>query len=417
MPSNRVSWSAIRPSELRHDPVDRAVADALRQPAELLAQGHERGQRLHLLGADGSDVDRVGDHAARQRASHLVGGDRPGAVLRLGCGRSQVWGDDDVVAPEQRVLGDGLGREDVERRPGDLAGVEPGLKRLEVDQLASGAVDDPHPVLHLCDRLGVDPVDRVGRLGQVDGDDVRLRVQVVAGLGVLDTKLPETLSGDELVEGDHLHGEGLGPVGNKLADPPEADHAERLAVQLVAGESRPRPIAPHQRCVRLGDVPAQGQRQGQRVLGGRDRVRLWGVDDHDAPLGGGVYIDVVDPRPGATDHLQPRPALDQFRRQRGLRANHDPVELADPLAQLVLGHLQAELDLEVVPQQLHAGLGDLLLDQDLRLAVGHRPTFRSVTSRRAPGQSRPPRTRAGRRPRPRRAPRRGRGRAAPSRAP
>ena len=165
-------------------------------------------------------------------------------------------------------------------------------------------------------------------------------------------------------------------MGDELADPPEADHAERLAVQLVAGEPRPRPIAPDQRGVRLGDVPAQGERQGERVLGGRDRVRLGGVDDHDAALGGRVDVDVVDAGAGAADHLQPRAALDQVRGQRGLRADHDPVELADSLAQLLVGHLEAELDLEVAAQELDAGLGDLLLDQDLRLAVGHQPTGR-----------------------------------------
>ena len=43
--------------------------------------------------------------------------------------------------------------------PADLAGLEAGEQRVEVDQLAAGAVDDADAVAHLRDRLGVDPVD------------------------------------------------------------------------------------------------------------------------------------------------------------------------------------------------------------------------------------------------------------------
>ena len=40
--------------------------------------------------------------------------------------------------------------------------------------------------------------------------------------------------------------------------------------------------------------------------------------------------------------------------------------------ELVVRHLEPELDVEVGAQQLDAGIGDLLLDQDLRLAsVSH----------------------------------------------
>ena len=93
-------------------------------------------------------------------ARDLLGGDDPGAVLRLGGRGAEVRRDDDVVALEQRVLGERLRREDVERRAADLARLEPGEQRVEVDQLAAGAVDDPHAVAHLRDRVGVDPVDR-----------------------------------------------------------------------------------------------------------------------------------------------------------------------------------------------------------------------------------------------------------------
>ena len=46
-------------------------------------------------------------------------------------------------------------REHVERGARDLAGVERGLERVVVDQLAARAVDDPHAVAALGERLGV----------------------------------------------------------------------------------------------------------------------------------------------------------------------------------------------------------------------------------------------------------------------
>ena len=93
-------------------------------------------------------------------------------------------------------------------------------------------------------------------------------------LDALDAELAEALGGDELVEGDDLHLEALGALGDELADAAEADHAERLAVELGALELGPLPGAAGQRAVRLGDVAAEREHQRQRVLGGGDRVRF-----------------------------------------------------------------------------------------------------------------------------------------------
>ena len=84
-----------------------------------------------------------------ERGDDLLGGLHAGAVLRLGRRGAEVRRDDDVGVAEQRVVGDRLAREDVERGAGDLAGVERRLERLVDDQLAAGAVDDPHAVLAL----------------------------------------------------------------------------------------------------------------------------------------------------------------------------------------------------------------------------------------------------------------------------
>src|SRR5215210_9429876 len=115
----------------------------------------------------------------------------------------------------------------------------------------------------------------------------------------------------------------------------------------------------------LRDVPAEGEHQADGVLRGGDRVRLGGVGDHDPALGRRIDIDVVDARPGPADHLESLGPLDQVRGELGRRANQDAVELADSFLESVAVPVEAELDVELLPQELDARVGDLLRDEDL----------------------------------------------------
>ena len=199
----------------------------------------------------------------------------------------------------------------------------------------------------------------------MQGDHVGPAEQILERLRPLDAELAEALRGDELVEGDDLHLEALRPFGDELADAPEADHPERLAVELGALELGPLPGAAGERGVRLRDVAVERQHQGERVLGGGHRVRFRRVGDDHAAAGGGGDVDVVDAGPGAADHLQVVGALDQLGGHLRRRADQDRVVAGDRLDQLLVGHLEAEVDVEVLAQQVDAGVGDLLLDQDL----------------------------------------------------
>ena len=192
------------------------------------------------------------------------------------------------------------------------------------------------------------------------------RAEQVLELGrALDPELAEALGGDELVEGDDVHLEALGAPRDELADPAEADHAERLAVELGALEPRPLPGPADQRRLRLGDVAAERQHQRQGVLGGGDRVRFGRVGDDDPAPGRGGDVDVVDPGAGAADDLEIVGAADQVLVQLRRRADQDRVVGADRLAQLLVGHLEPEVDVEALAQQIDPRVGDLLLDQDL----------------------------------------------------
>ena len=83
--------------------------------------------------------------------------------------------------------------------------------------------------------------DGLRRLRQVERDEVGARVELVRVVDPLHPELAEALGGDELVVGDHRHLEGLGTRGDELADAPEAEHAEGLAVELGALELAPGP--------------------------------------------------------------------------------------------------------------------------------------------------------------------------------
>ncbi len=188
--------------------------------------------------------------------------------------------------------------------PPSLPLSRPARTGVELDQLAAGAVDDAGAVLHRGDRVGVDQADRLRRLRRVQGDHVGPAEQLLQRLRALYPELLEALGGDELVEGDDVHLEALRALGDELADPAEADHAERLAVELGALELRPLPLAGGQRGVRLRHIAAERQHQRQGVLGGGDGVRFGRVGDDHAALGRGRDVYVVDPGAGAADHLQ-----------------------------------------------------------------------------------------------------------------
>ena len=68
------------------------------------------------------------------------------------------------------------------------------------------------------------------------GHEVGPRVQVLGGLGAFHAELAEALLGDVGVEGHHAHAEAERPLRHQLADAAEAEHAERLLVQLHAAE-------------------------------------------------------------------------------------------------------------------------------------------------------------------------------------
>ena len=200
----------------------------------------------------------------------------------------------------------------------------------------------------------------------MDGDEVRVRVQLVAAGDLLHAELAVALGAHERIEGEHAHAKRPRAVRDQLADATEAEDAERLLVQLHAGELGPLPLAAGERHVRLRDVAREREQERHRVLGRGHHVGLGRVGNHDAAPGGRLHVHVVDAHAGAADHAQLARALDQLRVHVRGRADEDAVVLADALGELLLAPAGSELDVEVLAQQRHARVADLLGDQHLQ---------------------------------------------------
>ena len=83
------------------------------------------------------------------------------------------------------------------------------------------------------------------------------------------------------------------------------------------------------------------------MLRRRDGVAAGRVHDHDAPLRGGLDVDVVDADAGAPDDLQPGRRRQGLRGHLGLAPDDQRVEFADPRDQLVLLETSARLHLKM----------------------------------------------------------------------
>ena len=181
----------------------------------------------------------------------------------------------------------------------------------------------------------------------------------------LDTHPPGFVGRHERVVGDQPHAKRRRAIGDELADPTEPDDAERLAVELDAFPLGALPSTGLERGVSLGHVASLRQQERHRVLGGRDDVRLGGVDDHHAALGRSVDIDVVEADPGPPDDDQFVGRGEDLGGDLRRRTDDQRMSTLDGVEQ-PFGR-QRELHVDDVShgsQAVKATIGDLFGDQD-----------------------------------------------------
>ena len=149
-------------------------------------------------------------------------------------------GKDDVVEPGVgRVFGR-LHGEHVERRAGNLAGLERGDERGLIHQFAARAIDDAHALLHGGQGFGVD--DALGLRGEADvqGEIIGGSEELVHG-DEADAVFAGHGGGDKGIAADDFEAETAGAARYFKPDAAEAEDAECLAAQLrrLAATSSP----------------------------------------------------------------------------------------------------------------------------------------------------------------------------------
>jgi hypothetical protein len=283
--------------------------------------------------------------------------------------------DDHALEPEQRRLRGRLLGEHVERGAAEPSVLERLRERLLVHDAAARRVDQPRALLAERELSLADQPLRVRRAREVDRDEVGLHEERLERRHELDAHLLGAVLRDVRVERDDPHPEPRRAPGDERAHAPDPDDPERLALQLDALPLGSLPLAGLERSVGLGDVPRLREHERERVLGGRDDVRLRRVDDHHASTRGGLDVDVVEPDPRARDHLQVLARLDHVRRDLGLRAHDERVVRRDDADEVAGRELGADVDLEVTPEQVEPRLRQRFGDED-----AHQPACANTSS-------------------------------------
>ena len=174
-------------------------------------------------------------------------------------------------------------------------------ERLLVDDAAARGVDDADASLGEPEHLAVEQADRLGRLREVDRDEVGLGHELRrAARGRRSSAVP---------------GRARRTGRRRAGASRTRAHAARRACRPGRGRRRPSTLSlsstpSHrvrsqrpcfERRVRLRDVASLREQQRQRVLGGGQHVRLRRVHHHHAATRGRLDVDVVEADAGAAD--------------------------------------------------------------------------------------------------------------------
>ena len=293
------------------DALDAAFAGLREEGAEPAGEIDERRELHVFLVAERGQIDGVLHHAELEILAHLGGDLDADGFLRFCSGAGDVRREDDVVETEVRRVFGRLDGEDVEGRAGDVAAFERGDEGRVFDQLAAGAVDDAHALLHGGESLGVDDAVGLRREADVQGEVVGLGEELVER-DELDAVFARHGGGDEGIAADEFHAEAAGALGDFETDAAEAENAEGLAAQLRALKIFLLPLAGVHGAVGRGQFAGEREHEADGELGNGDGVGAGRVHDHNAAAGGGFGVDVVHAHAGAANDAQLRRVLHQL---------------------------------------------------------------------------------------------------------
>jgi hypothetical protein len=135
-------------------------------------------------------------------------------------------------------------------------------------------------------------------------------------------------------------------------------------VQFDAGELGTLPLAAPERGHRLRNVARRREKKGDGVLGGAHDVRGRRVNNHDAGLGRGIDVDVVEPDTRSCHDTEVGRARQRFAVDPGRAAHDQSVGAGQGRKQGTAVGAVGVADLKVGFEQLDASGRKLLSDKD-----------------------------------------------------
>ena len=209
----------------------------------------------------------------------------------------------DVCEDPRRLLGQRLGLEDVERRPGEMPVPQRRRQRRLVDEPAPRRVHQHRAALHAGDRRRVDQPSRLVGQRHVEAEGVALlekRVQR-APLGQAPGRVVRRQV--RIVGGDD-HTQRLRPPCRLAGVGAEADEAETGAGDLAPHQAVARPLAGQHGAARMIRPAQQHQDGADDVFRDRRIVRARGRRDGDAARFARRLVDIVEADAEPADDAQ-----------------------------------------------------------------------------------------------------------------
>jgi hypothetical protein len=236
--------------------------------------------------------------------------------------------------------------EDVKGCASQPSGVQKLGKRLFVDDAAARDVDQAGCRLHAGKLFTADQVAGLGGERNMQRQKVGARHHGVE-IGQFDAALAGVFGGDIRVVGDHGHAKPLGTAHDLLGDAAEPNRAQEFAAHLDPHElvAFPKPSA--HMGVGLGNIAGHGHQQGNGVFGCGHNIAGRRVDHHNAGLGCGVDVDVVDPDTRPSNDAQPGAGAQHLCRDLGGTANQQRIVGRDLCQQLRRAEVSFDIDLQI----------------------------------------------------------------------
>ena len=260
-----------------------------------------------------------------------------------------------------------LFRENVKGRACDAFFRQSRVNRVFIDDAAARTVNQANGRLHHFNLVGVNHIERLLVLGDVDGDVIGLFEDSFELVGDFDTQLFGFRRDGKRVIAENLHIETPGHFRDGHTDSAQAYYAQRFIVELVALVLFPVPGAAFKRIAGGDNVPAHRQHQRHSMFGCAEGIAAGRIHNKDALACRFFYVNVIDTDACAGDGLESSGIGKDLGGNFGCAADNQAVVAADYACQLIFAYagLDGYFDVGHCFKQVDAFLCEFVCNQNL----------------------------------------------------